>query len=210
MRLVRRHLCFANVVACLSLVVALGGTAYAVSKIDGSDIRNGSIEGKKIAKDALSGRQIRESTLRDVRSARTSAITEQLKVSGTPGADIKGALRGAADAGTLLRLSVGESSELIASDPFTIVASCIEVDGQPRIRVEAKTTESGSFSSYNGHFEPGEPASFRTDEDAFTRLGLGVPVMFAAPSGATLHVSSTAYGTKLFGADCLVSAYGVA
>ena len=39
----RRHLTYANVTATLALFIALGGGAYAISKIGSKDIRNGAI-----------------------------------------------------------------------------------------------------------------------------------------------------------------------
>jgi hypothetical protein len=60
---VRKHLTYANVVASLALFVALGGSAYAVSKIDGSALVNRSVAGKKLKADTVTGREIRESTL---------------------------------------------------------------------------------------------------------------------------------------------------
>jgi hypothetical protein len=52
-----------TLVAYLALFVALGGSAYAVSKIDSGDIKNRSIKGKDIANDTLGGRQIAERKL---------------------------------------------------------------------------------------------------------------------------------------------------
>lgn len=52
-----------TVVAYLALFVALGGSAYAVSKIDSGDIKNRSIKGKDVASDALGARQIDERKL---------------------------------------------------------------------------------------------------------------------------------------------------
>jgi hypothetical protein len=52
-----------TLVAYLALFVALGGSAYAVSKIDSGDIANRSIKGKDVANDALGGRQIDERKL---------------------------------------------------------------------------------------------------------------------------------------------------
>ncbi len=50
-------------VAYLALFVALGGSAYAVTKIDSGDIRNRSVKGKDVATDTLAGRQIDERRL---------------------------------------------------------------------------------------------------------------------------------------------------
>ena len=48
----------ATVVAYLALFVAIGGSAYAVSKIGSADIKNRSIQGKDVADATLSQRQI--------------------------------------------------------------------------------------------------------------------------------------------------------
>ena len=53
----------ATVVAYLALFVAIGGSAYAVSKIGSAQIENRSIKGKDVADAALGGRQIQERKL---------------------------------------------------------------------------------------------------------------------------------------------------
>jgi hypothetical protein len=58
-----------TVVAYLALFAALGGSAYAISKIDSRDIRNRSIKGKDVANDTLGGRQIDERKLSPPRGA---------------------------------------------------------------------------------------------------------------------------------------------
>jgi hypothetical protein len=50
----------AMIVACLALLAAIGGTAFAAAKIDGADI----------AKDTVTGKQIKESTVKNVPSAK--------------------------------------------------------------------------------------------------------------------------------------------
>lgn len=52
-----------TLVAYVSLFVALGGSAYAVSKIDSGEIANRSIKGKDVADNTLGGRQIAETKL---------------------------------------------------------------------------------------------------------------------------------------------------
>lgn len=58
-----------NAVALLALFVALGGTAYAATAINGKLIQNGTIAGKKLKKDTLGGKQVLESSLGTVASA---------------------------------------------------------------------------------------------------------------------------------------------
>lgn len=75
------------VVAFLALVVALGGTSYAVTRLPANsvgskqlkagavaraDIKNGAVNGAKVAKDALTGNDINEASLAQVVSAVTA------------------------------------------------------------------------------------------------------------------------------------------
>jgi hypothetical protein len=62
-------------VALLALFVALGGTGYAASKVNGRNIVNRSISGAKIKRNTLGGAEIRESRLGKVPSA---SDTDQL------------------------------------------------------------------------------------------------------------------------------------
>lgn len=54
----KRHLNYANVVATLALFAALGGSAWAVSKIGTSDIQNGAVTSKKLAKAAVATKKV--------------------------------------------------------------------------------------------------------------------------------------------------------
>jgi hypothetical protein len=66
---VHRGLSYSNVVATLALFVALGGTGYAAAKITSSDIKNRTIKGGDIRKNALGGTEVNEARLRQVPSA---------------------------------------------------------------------------------------------------------------------------------------------
>jgi hypothetical protein len=73
LRALRDRLTYAHVVSTLALFVALGGSAYAVTKIDGSDIRNRSLTGREFKANSVGGKVIRESSLRPVPRAQNSA-----------------------------------------------------------------------------------------------------------------------------------------
>lgn len=73
MRALLDRLTYANVVATLALFIALGGSAYAVSKIDGSNIRNRSLTGNEFKSNSIGGRVVKESSLRPVPRAQNSA-----------------------------------------------------------------------------------------------------------------------------------------
>ena len=72
--IIRRHRpSLALVVACISLVVVVGGgTALAARLITGRDVRNGSLHGVDVHRNTLTGRQIRESRLGLVPHARNA------------------------------------------------------------------------------------------------------------------------------------------
>ncbi len=78
----RRHLSYANVTATLALFVALGGSSYAVATLNGRQLKNRSVRATKIARNTLTGTEIRESRLGQVPSAaRVGGLTVgQLKI----------------------------------------------------------------------------------------------------------------------------------
>ena len=51
---------YANVVATLALVVALGGTSYAAVKITGKDVKNNSLSGKDVKNESLTGKDVKK------------------------------------------------------------------------------------------------------------------------------------------------------
>lgn len=66
------RLTYANVIATLALFAALGGSAYAVSQIDGSDIRDRSLTGKEFRSSSIGSRVVKESSLRPVPRAQNA------------------------------------------------------------------------------------------------------------------------------------------
>jgi hypothetical protein len=60
---IRKVLTFSNVVACLALFVALGGSVYAASKISGKQIKANSLPGNRIKPKTITGNRIKPKTL---------------------------------------------------------------------------------------------------------------------------------------------------
>jgi hypothetical protein len=80
LKFLRAKLNYANVVATLALFLAVaGGSAYAVSKIDGSDIRKRSLTGQQFKSSSIGGRVVKESSLRPVPKAQNA-----LRLGGQP------------------------------------------------------------------------------------------------------------------------------
>jgi hypothetical protein len=59
----RQRLTYANVMSTLAVFIALGGSSYAALKISGRNIDNRSIPAKKLKRNSLTGREVRESRL---------------------------------------------------------------------------------------------------------------------------------------------------
>jgi hypothetical protein len=65
-------LSYANVMSSLAVFLALGGTAVAVTQINGSRLVNESVAGKKLKVDTVTGKRVKESTFGQVPSAATA------------------------------------------------------------------------------------------------------------------------------------------
>jgi hypothetical protein len=84
---IRRSLSFSNVVACLALFMALGGTVYAAGKISGKQIKPSSLPGNRIKPktvapnrikpNSLTGKQIKEQSLTGVSAAALADVQYQ-------------------------------------------------------------------------------------------------------------------------------------
>jgi hypothetical protein len=74
MRFQRPRLTYANVVATLALVLAIGGTSYAAVTINGKNLKNRSVAGKKLKKNTVTGTEVREAKLGKVPLANLSDL----------------------------------------------------------------------------------------------------------------------------------------
>jgi hypothetical protein len=54
----------------VALFVALGGVGYAAAKIDGSDLQNRTVKGKKLKRNTLGGKEVNEARLSGVDAAK--------------------------------------------------------------------------------------------------------------------------------------------
>lgn len=158
---VRRGVTFSNVVALLALFVALGGTAYAVKKLNGRDIVANSIPGTKLKRDTLGGREINEAKLGTVPSAANAAnAVNAIQAQKANEANVASSLGGktAADfapaglvqSSGLVKLAVGQEQTLIAKGPFTVRVVCAAAGGgNTEVKLLLRTTEVGSLNFAN-------------------------------------------------------------
>jgi len=73
------RLSYANVMSTLAVFIALGGSSYAVSQIDGGQLKNRSVAGKKLKPNTLGGKTIKESRLGRVPRARRADRADTLQ-----------------------------------------------------------------------------------------------------------------------------------
>lgn len=71
--MLRPRVTYANVVATLALFVALGGGAYAVTKITGADVRDRSLTSRDLKSNSANGRVVKERSLGAVPRAQNAA-----------------------------------------------------------------------------------------------------------------------------------------
>jgi hypothetical protein len=70
---------FSNVIACLALFIALGGTVYAAAKIDGKQIKASSLPGNRIKPRTIAANRIKAKTLTGRQVKANSLTGDQIK-----------------------------------------------------------------------------------------------------------------------------------
>ncbi len=73
LKAVTERITSAHLIAILALFVALGGSAYAVNHIDGSDIKDRSLSSREFKSNSANGRVVKERSLSAVPRAQNSA-----------------------------------------------------------------------------------------------------------------------------------------
>lgn len=171
----------AMIVALVALFAALGGSAYAATKIGTNQIKSNAVTAGKIKKNAVTnakikngavtGSKINLSTLGTVPSA-THATTADSATSATSAKTAETAKT----AGTatnfsrystigLVKASPGQDPTLSTSGPFTVTGHCSEIAaGEFEAFTTITTTAANSMygnaeeNYYEGEFQPGEEA----------------------------------------------------
>jgi hypothetical protein len=79
MRALASRLTYANTMSTLAVFIALGGSAYAVGKINGAQLKNRSVSGKKLKRNTIGGATVKESSLGRVPIARRAGNSLRLQ-----------------------------------------------------------------------------------------------------------------------------------
>jgi hypothetical protein len=224
------------VVAVVALFVALGGSAYAATKIGTKQIENNAITKSKIKKNAVTtakikngavtGSKINLSTLGTVPSA-THATTADTATKAAEATTAKTADTATNFsryfAGGLKKASVGQTVTLTTVGPFTFTGVCTDNGGENYAAyVVASTNVAGSYfnsseeGSVNGAFEPGEELAIQQifAESTAPEWMAGESFSYynefaaASPDGSVILQGQAESGVHVFGADCAFEVHG--
>jgi hypothetical protein len=90
-----KALSFSNVVACLALFVAMGGSVYAAGKISGSQIKTNSLPGNRVKAKTLTAKQVKPGSLTGAQIKAGSLTGTQIQAGSLTGTQIQpGSLTG--------------------------------------------------------------------------------------------------------------------
>lgn len=129
-----KALSFSNVIACIALFVALGGSVYAAGKLSGTQIKANSLPGNRVKAKTLTAKQVKPRSLTGTQIKSGSLTGTQIKAGSLTGAQIQaGSLTGAQiNASTLTGVTATAlssvryvvSSASLGSGATTTTASC--------------------------------------------------------------------------------------
>jgi prepilin-type processing-associated H-X9-DG protein len=160
----------AAVIACLALFVALGGTGYGAVKINGKNLKNGSVTGPKLQKNTLTGKQINESKLGTVPRAKTATTattaTHALSADTTPAAANATAVNGQKLERFSLTVASDGPHQTASAGNVGLVASCS--GGHPMLEAHNATAQAAALEANWIHNDsnPAHPSQFH--DESFT------------------------------------------
>jgi hypothetical protein len=213
------------VISILALFVALGGSAYAASKIGTKNIRNNAITAAKIKKnaittakikdDAVTGAKVQEASLGPVPNA-TNAVNAESAINAISA--VKASTAANFDryyTSGLRKASAGETVPLGAIGPFTFVGKCEDLGGgNYNAGAYMLTSQPGSFMYSTegviyaeGNLNPGTEARLGNDKQGtspywYAANGYESDWSAASPDGSLLLQGFADVGVHVFGADC--------
>jgi hypothetical protein len=121
----RKHLSYSNVTATAALFIALGGTSYAVIRVDSGDVVDDSLRSEDVRNNSLRSRDVRDRTLRArdlVRNSLGGAVVKESALGQVPRAADADRVGGASAEGLRVRCPTDTSRN---------AGICIEQSARP-------------------------------------------------------------------------------
>lgn len=134
----------ALIISIMALIFSLAGTSYAVSKINGSQIKNATIAGKKLKRNTLTGKQIRESKLATVpKAAKAASADDAAKLTGL---EASAFARNANFVRVFEKMNIGQPDRVLVTHGDISVTMRCQVDGaNDRMVIFASTGTNGAL-----------------------------------------------------------------
>ncbi|WP_148613713.1 hypothetical protein [Nocardioides rubriscoriae] len=184
---------YAAVTSTLALVVALGGTSYAAVRIGTKDLRDNAVTSVKIKNGAVTGADVKESTLGRVPNADTAVRAQEA---------------GVVDGTTITTVDTsqdpgpGRPAYVFQSADFTIELTCTVAGGITRTGLAASTSLPGGYVSTVAVTDSAPPTVLQADMEGLS-FNPGQPFdLLAGDDGDTAQVSfvySNAAGSRVSG-----------
>jgi hypothetical protein len=181
----RRHLSFANLVACLALFVALGGSAYAASQINGNKIVKHSIGGGKLKNETITSKQVKKNSL-------NSSVIDLSTLATVPSAQSAVTATSAGSANTANTATSAKTAESATTANTATTASSAET------ATTATNAEHASSADTAGHATSADTAT----EAGHAATAGDADTVEGKTAAELTDVCPTTPPTELFGGMC--------
>ena len=119
-----KALSFSNVVACLALFVALGGSVYAAGKISGNQIKANSLPGNRVKAKTLTAKQVKPESLTGAQIKAGSLTGTQIQAGSLTGTQINASTLSGVTASKLGSIQYASANVPLAVAGATGTANC--------------------------------------------------------------------------------------
>lgn len=177
-----RHLTFSNVIALLALFVALGGAAYAGSKINGKTIVNKSIGGGKLKNETITANKLKKGTITSAQIAPGSIDSTQINISTLATVPSATTATTATSATTATTAKTAETA--------TKATSAVTAD-------EAGEADTATTADNAKHAEEADTAKHATEADTATTAGTATNATHATDADTIEGESGAELRTEL-------------
>ena len=203
----------ATVVAYLALFIALGGSAYAVTRINGQVIIDRSIPGNRLARHTVGAQELKTRLGVTVRRALIADRVADVHLAGEATSRARARIAstgGTSSTGGLVGLMAGQSQTLFTAGPFTLSGRCTaDPSGGFRTVVDVTSSVGGWVTTGAATPNPaGVPVQIDDDSASVSQFVPGPSVVLAAP-GSSVSLADITLGENVLGFDCVIDAVAI-
>lgn len=213
---ISRHLTASNLIVALALFAALGGVAYAGSKVKARDLAKNAVTTKKIKDSAVTSAKLADgavSTAKLADGAVTGAKLDEATLGPVPDAD---SLGGQALTKIFEKISQGATETIALYPSFRILATCSAGGDVENLEVDPLVTDADLFATGTGNaglvFDQNQGAeqnSVSLDDDGTNDNDRGIATFSFARSGGEVATGTIGYeDPNSFAGETVCAIYG--